>query len=189
MVLGKRNKLRLAALLRLSAIWLLLLCGPALAHAELTEAYPADGDALAESPEQVQLQFTEPVEAAFDPVKVYDQQGNRVDEDDARVDPTDAKVLVAGLEELSEGSYTVEWRVTSVDGHIVDDTYQFAVAASAGQSPGITHTDHEGSEEPSPDSQEDTQGSSIRTIYLAILGIAALVVLVVVLGRRARTRP
>jgi copper transport protein len=76
----------------------------------------------------VRLQFTEPIEASFDPVKVYDQQGNRVDEDDARVDPNDAKVLVAGLKELSEGSYTVEWRVTSIDGHIIDDTHQFAVS-------------------------------------------------------------
>lgn len=180
---------RPAALFGLSVVWLLLLCGPALAHAELIEAYPADGDALTESPDQVRLQFTEPIEAAFDPVKVYDQQGNRADEDDARVDHNDAKVLVAGLEELSEGSYTVEWRVTSIDGHIVDDTYQFAVAASAGQSPVTTHADHEGSDEPSPVPQEDVEGSSIRTIHLAILGIAALVVLVVALARRARTRP
>lgn len=175
---------RPAALFGLSAVWLLLLCGPALAHAELVEAYPADGDALAESPDQVRLQFTEPIEAAFDPVKVYDQQGNRVDEDDARVDPDDAKILVAGLEELSEGSYTVEWRVTSIDGHIVDDTYQFAVTASAGQSPVITQTDNEGAEEPNAASQEDVEGSSIHTIHLAGLGFAALVVLVVALVRR-----
>jgi methionine-rich copper-binding protein CopC len=176
---------RPVALFGLSTIWLLLLCGPALAHAELVEAYPADGDALAESPDQVRLQFTEPIEAAFDPVKVYDQQGNRVDEDDARVDPDDAKVLVTGLEELSEGSYTVEWRVTSIDGHIVDDRYQFAVTASAGQSPNTPHSDHEGAEEPSPAPQEDVEGSSIHTIYLAVLGIAALVVLVGALVRRS----
>jgi copper resistance protein C len=175
---------RPAALFGLSAVWLLLLCGPALAHAELVEAYPADGDALAESPDQVRLQFTEPIEAAFDPVKVYDQQGNRVDEDDARVDPDDAKILVAGLEELSEGSYTVEWRVTSIDGHIVDDTYQFAVTASAGQSPDTPHSDHEDAEEPNAASQEDVEGSSIHTIHLVGLATAALVVLVVALVRR-----
>jgi methionine-rich copper-binding protein CopC len=175
---------RSAALFGLSIVWLLLLCGPALAHAELVESFPADRDTLAESPNQVRLQFTEPIEAAFDPIQVYDQQGNRVDEDDARVDSDDAKVLVAGLEELSEGSYTVEWRVTSIDGHIVDDTYQFAVTASAGQAPDTTHTDHEGAEEPNSVSQEDVEGSSIHTIHLAGLGIATLVVLVVALVRR-----
>ncbi len=183
MAIGSYTR-RSAALLGLSAVWLLLLCGPALAHAELVEAYPADGDALAESPDQVRLQFTEPIEAAFDPVKVYDQQGNRVDEDDARVDPDDAKVLAAGLEELPDGSYTVEWRVTSIDGHVVDDTYQFAVTASAGQSPDTPQTDNEGAEEPSPAAQEDVKGGSIHTIHLAGLGIAALVVLVVALVRR-----
>ncbi len=183
MAVGSYTRLP-AALFGLSVVWLLLLCGPALAHAELIEAYPADGDALAESPDQVRLQFTEPIEAAFDPVKVYDQQGNRVDEDDVRVDPDDAKVLVAGLKELPEGSYTVEWRVTSIDGHIVDDTYQFGVAASAGQSPVTTHTDHEGSEEQSSAPQENVEGNSTHIIHLAGLGIAALVALVVVLMRQ-----
>ncbi len=183
MAVGSSTR-RSAALFGLSVVWLLLLCGPALAHAELIETNPADGDTLAESPEQVQLRFTEPIEAAFDPVKVYDQQGNRVDEDDARVDPDDAKILVAGLEELPNGSYTVEWRVTSIDGHIVNDTYQFAVAASAEQSSVAIHTDHEGSEEPSSAPQESVEGSSIHTIHLAILGIVALVVLVVALVRR-----
>lgn len=115
------------ALLVLSAVWLILSCGPVLAHARLTETYPADGEALAEPPEQVRLRFSEPVEAAFDPIKVYDQGGDRVDEDNARVDPDDAKALIADLGELPGGSYAVEWRVTSVDGHVVDGTYRFSV--------------------------------------------------------------
>ena len=183
MAVGSSTR-RSAAFFGPSVVWLLLLCSPALAHAELIEAYPADGDTLAESPEQMQLQFTEPIEAAFDPVKVYDQQGNRVDEDDARVDPDDAKVLVEGLEELPNGSYTVEWRVTSIDGHIVDGTYQFAVAASAEQSPVTTRTDHEGSEEPSSAPQESVEGGSIPTIHLVVLGVVALAMLIVALVRR-----
>jgi methionine-rich copper-binding protein CopC len=175
---------RSAALFGLSIVWLLLLCGAALAHAELVETYPSDGDTLTEPPEEVRLRFDEPIEAAFDPIKVYDQQGNRVDEDDARVDPDDAKVLAANLEELPDGSYAVEWRVTSIDGHIVDDMYQFTVAASAGASPVTTQTDNEGAEEPNAASQEDVEGGSIHTIHLAGLGIAALVVLVVALLRQ-----
>ncbi len=125
------DKRRLAALLGLSAVWLLLLCGPAQGHARLTETYPADGDALADSPEQVQLWFNEPVEAEFDPVEVHDQGGVRVDEDDARVSPDDRRLLLVDLGDLREGSYTVEWRVTSADGHPVSGTYEFGVDASA----------------------------------------------------------
>lgn len=122
---------RVAALLGLSVVWLLLSYGPVLAHARLVETYPADGETLAEPSEQVQFRFNEPVEAAFDPIEVYDQEGDRVDEEDARVSPEDRRLLVADLGELSEGSYTVEWRIASADGHPIDGEYEFAMNASA----------------------------------------------------------
>lgn len=125
------DKRRLATLLGLSAVWLLLMCGPAFAHARLVESYPADGDVLAEPPGQVQLRFNEPVEAEFDPIEVYDQGGSRVDEDDARVSPDDRRLLIVDLGEIREGSHAVEWRVTSADGHPVSGTYEFGVHASA----------------------------------------------------------
>ena len=125
---GKR---RLAALFGLSAVWLLALCAPALAHARLEETYPGDGDILSEPPGQVQLRFNEPVEAEFSPVEAYDQQDNRVDEDDARVSSGNPNLLIIDLEELSEGPYTVNWRITSADGHPVSGTNEFVVDPSA----------------------------------------------------------
>jgi methionine-rich copper-binding protein CopC len=124
---GKR---RLAALFGLSAVWLLALCAPALAHARLEETYPGEGDVLSEPPGQVQLRFNEPVEAEFSPVEVYDQQDNRVDEDDARVSSDDPNLLVTDLEELPEGPYTVHWRVTSADGHPASGANEFVVDPS-----------------------------------------------------------
>ena len=124
---------RLVALLWISVVWLLLSCVPALAHATLLQETPAAGGRLDEPPEQVRLRFNEPVDAEFDPLKVYDAEGNRVDEDDARIDPNDARVLVEGLEELSRGSYEVEWRVTSVDGHVVSGEYGFSISGSGEQ--------------------------------------------------------
>src|SRR4051794_26018211 len=115
--------IRLVTLLGLSAVWLFLLCTPALAHARLLETYPTEGAILAEPPEQVQLRFNEPIEAEFSPLEVSDQQGNRVDEDNARISPNNATLLLIDLKEsLSKGSYTVEWRVTSADGHPVNGT-------------------------------------------------------------------
>ena len=118
---------RLVTLLWLSAVWLLLSCAPALAHARLVQEEPAEGAALAESPDRVELRFSEPVDAEFSPLEVHNSEGERVDEDNARIDPADARVLIVDLEELSEGSYTVEWRVTSIDGHVVEGRYGFAV--------------------------------------------------------------
>jgi methionine-rich copper-binding protein CopC len=118
---------RLVVLLWLSAAWLLLSCVPALAHARLLKEEPAEGSVLAKSPDRVELRFSEPVDAEFSPLEVRDSDHNRVDKDDAHVDPNDARVLIADLEELPEGSYTVEWRVTSIDGHVVQGRYRFAV--------------------------------------------------------------
>jgi copper transport protein len=127
---------RAALLTGLAAAWLLLYCAPALAHATLVEASPARGGEVSEPPDRVELRFTEPVGAEFDPVAVRAADGTRVDARDGQVDPNDARVVLAGLEELPEGSYTVEWRVTSIDGHVIDGRYGFAVAAAGDRPPG-----------------------------------------------------
>ena len=127
---------RIALLAGLAAAWLLLSCAPALAHATLVGASPPRGGEVPESPEQVELRFTEPVGAEFDPVVVRDAGGARVDARDARVDPGDARVVLADLEkELPGGPYTVEWRVTSIDGHVVKGRYGFAVGTAAEDRP------------------------------------------------------
>jgi copper transport protein len=43
--------------------------------------------------------------------------------------------MLADLERLSEGSYTVKWRVTSIDGHVVEGRYDFAVVAAGEDRP------------------------------------------------------
>lgn len=126
---------RVALLAGLAAAWLLLACAPALAHATLVGTSPPRGGSVSEPPGRVELRFTEPVGAEFDPVVVRDASGARVDARDGRVDPNDARVVLAGLEELPEGSYTVEWRVTSIDGHVIDGRYGFAVAAAGEDRP------------------------------------------------------
>lgn len=183
---AKPGTWRLAVLFGLAAAWLLLLCGPALAHARLVETYPNDGGTLAESPEQVQLLFSEPIEAEFNPLEVYDQGGDQVDEDNARVSPNNAKLLVADLGELPEGSYTVEWRVTSADAHPVSGAYRFAVDTSAADA-------DEGAGEPiepieQSAEQEETRRSTWGTNQVAVLGLLLVGILalagLVVLRRR-----
>jgi methionine-rich copper-binding protein CopC len=171
----KSGACRVAALLGLSAVWLLLSCGPVLAHARLVETYPADGETLAESPEQVQLRFNEPVEAAFDSIEVYDQEGDRVDEEDARVSPEDRRLLVADLGELSEGSYTAEWRIASADGHPIDGEYEFAMNASAaGTGAGTPIAPVERSVE------QDEAGSRWGGVLVPIFGVLLVCALAVV---------
>jgi methionine-rich copper-binding protein CopC len=51
-------------------------------------------------PERVELRFSEPVEAEFDPVVVRAADGARVDAHDARVDPEEARIVLADLESV-----------------------------------------------------------------------------------------
>jgi methionine-rich copper-binding protein CopC len=169
---------RLVGVLWLSIGWLLLSCVPALAHATLLQATPAGGARLGESPEQVRLRFNEPVDAEFDPLKVYDAEGNRVDEDDARIDPNDARVLVEGLKELPKGSYKVEWRVTSVDGHVVSGEYSFSVTGTEGQG---SQKDANNGNQPAGSTGEGAFEVFPRTVVYGALSIGVLA-LVIVLG-------
>jgi methionine-rich copper-binding protein CopC len=148
------------------------------------ETYPAEEAVLAEPPEQVQLRFNEPIEAEFSPLKVSDQQGNRVDEDNARISPNDATLLVIDLKELSKGSYTVEWRVTSADGHPVNGTYKFAVDASAAGSKEGAGKPIEPIKRSAKQEEGGLEGGVIQAAILGVLLIGAVVVAGFVVLRR-----
>jgi copper resistance protein C len=62
------------------------------------ETTPPRGSAVSKPPERVELRFSEPVDAEFDPVVVRAAGGTRVDTHDARVDPEDARVVLADVE-------------------------------------------------------------------------------------------
>jgi methionine-rich copper-binding protein CopC len=179
---------QLVALVGTSLVLLLLSCLPALAHATLLQEAPAAGARLDKPPEQVRLQFDEPVDAEFDPLKVYDADGNRVDEDNARIDPNDARVLVEGLKELPKGSYKVDWRVTSVDGHVVSGDYGFSVTRSGGQ--GSRNAAKNG-DQPAVRNDEGIFGVFPRTVVYGALsiGVLALVIVLGLLVSRLARRP
>jgi methionine-rich copper-binding protein CopC len=108
------------------------LAAPAGAHTEIVRSEPEQGEELERPPGQVRLFFEEPVEAEFSPLRVYDARGERVDEDNARTDSGTPAALVVDLRDgLPAGSYTVEYRYTGVDGHVIEGSYQFSAASAA----------------------------------------------------------
>jgi hypothetical protein len=135
----------------------------------------------------VRVTFNEPVEAEFDPLRVTGQDGERVDGEDARVSTEDARVVEASLGELTSGTYTVEYRVTSVDGHVITGDYEFEVAAPVEET---TQPAQETSAEPTavepapqettgrtlpetePASEESGPLGSYALIGLLVLGLA-----------------
>jgi hypothetical protein len=110
----------------------LLLLAPldAWCHASLVKSVPARRAVLSRVPARVQLWFNERLEAQFSQLSVWDAEGRQVDSGDVRVDPDDPKQLAVGLHTLAPGTYTVKYRVLSVDGHIVDSQFPFTVRGS-----------------------------------------------------------
>jgi hypothetical protein len=120
-IVARRRRLAVAAL------GLLLLATPAWPHASLVRSSPARRATLRTAPDRVQLWFNEAIEPKFSSVSVWDAAGQRVDLEDARVEPEDPKRLTVGLKPLGRGAYRVRFRVLSVDGHVVESEFPFTL--------------------------------------------------------------
>ncbi|MDE9366725.1 copper resistance protein CopC [Luteipulveratus sp. YIM 133132] len=182
------------------------------AHDVLVSTSPKDGSTVATAPTQVRLTFNNPAIATGSAVQVTGPTG-RVDE--GRPVFTDSDVTQALRPGAPAGSYTVRWRVTSVDGHPISGSFRFtATAAAAGTSsssssapstgsttsPGASAgsasatpgagpaTPGAGSAAPgagSADSQ-DSGGTGAWPLVVAAVVLAALVTAAVAVSRRRR---
>lgn len=104
---------------------------PVLAHAMLVKAEPPRRAQLTQPPAQVRLWFNEEVEKDYASLSVLDAGKTPVTETKPHIAEDDPKAIVLPLPELSSGKYTVKFRVLSVDGHVVDSSYDFTVKSKA----------------------------------------------------------
>ncbi len=100
---------------------------PVLAHAQLVKAEPARRAVLDKAPTQVRLWFNEEIEGAYTSLSVLGANKKPVTDAKPKVVPDDPKSVVLPLPDLKPGKYTVKFRVLSVDGHIVDDSFNYKV--------------------------------------------------------------
>jgi methionine-rich copper-binding protein CopC len=103
---------------------------PVAAHAVLVRSTPAARATLSRPPERVQLWFNERLEPAYSRVSVWDAGGRQVDAADGSVDRREPTRLSVGVPGLGPGTYTVKFRVLSVDGHLVESAFAFTVRAA-----------------------------------------------------------
>lgn len=98
----------------------------AAAHAHLASANPKPGSTVVPAPKRVVLSFTEKLESKFSSVEVRDAKGAPVQAGKAQPG-TDRTQLQVRLKPLSAGTYTVNWRVLSVDTHRTKGSFKFSV--------------------------------------------------------------
>jgi methionine-rich copper-binding protein CopC len=100
---------------------------PALAHAALVKTEPPRRAVLAKAPAQVQLWFNEEIESAYASLVVLDTGKNPVTEVKPQLAPDDLKSIVLPLPELVPGKYSVKFRVLSLDGHVIQSSFDFTI--------------------------------------------------------------
>jgi methionine-rich copper-binding protein CopC len=100
---------------------------PAWAHSMLVKAEPPRRAVLAKAPAQVRLWFNEEIEGDYASLVVLNAEKHPVTESHPQLAPDDRKSIVLPLPELVPGKYSVKFRVLSVDGHVVESTFDFTV--------------------------------------------------------------
>jgi copper transport protein len=101
-------------------------------HAQLIETTPQRGAVVDRAPAEVTFRFDEPVEAAFGAVRVYDEEGERVDDGRLTRPGGDGEALATALPaDLPDGTYTATFRAISADSHPVSGGFVFTVGEAS----------------------------------------------------------
>jgi len=106
--------------LALAIAGLLAVAPAAWAHAQLLGTSPASGATVQVQPEEVIFEFNQDVGGTLGAVRVYDAQGNEVDDLNVSHPGGNEHWMGVGLKaHLPDGTYTGTYRVISADTHIV----------------------------------------------------------------------
>lgn len=137
--LGRRLSGRLMAICvlaaALAATLLVVTAGPATAHAAVRSTTPFDGAhiAIEDVPSQVTIEFNEDVVAPPGAIRVFDEDGARVDVD-GPVEGLGSAVVGRALGDVQDGGFVVTWSVVSTDGHPIHGAFVFSVGDGAAPS-------------------------------------------------------
>jgi copper resistance protein C len=112
------------------------------AHATRVSANPAENATLSTGPTQVSATFNEPLQTTFAAMTVVGPDGNLWSYGQPQVQ---GAVVSVGVRPLGPtGDYTVNYRVTSADGHVVSGSWSFRLRApgtgTPGPAAGASHT-------------------------------------------------
>jgi copper resistance protein C len=103
----------------------------ALAHSMLVKAEPPRRAILTKSPSQVRLWFNEKIEGDYASLVVLNDKKQSITAVKPILAPDDPKSIVLPLPELIPGKYSIKFRVLSVDGHVVESSFDFTVKGEA----------------------------------------------------------
>jgi methionine-rich copper-binding protein CopC len=151
---------RAGVLLAAMLLTAMLTAQPASAHATRVSAEPADNAVLSIAPARVSATFNEHLETTFAAMTVVGPDGNIWSSGDTSVQ---GAIVGIGLRPLGPaGSYTVNYRVTSADGHVVSGSWSFRLTVAGTGTPG-----------PRASTSDTTDGVPVWPVVAVVLGIVA----------------
>jgi copper resistance protein C len=129
-------------LLAAMALTAILNAQVASAHATRVSAEPTDNAVLATGPDRVSATFNERLQTTFAAMTVVGPDGNVWSTGEPTVQ---GAVVGIGVRPLGPaGTYTVNYRVTSADGHVVSGSWSFRLTAPGTGTPGPAATSDTG---------------------------------------------
>jgi copper resistance protein C len=99
----------------------------AFCHAILVKSQPAADATVGESPKQVDVWFNDKVGSEYKALAVINSAGERVDNKDIEQETFDPSHLYTTVTNLPPDTYTVRYRVVSLDTHIVTGKFKFTI--------------------------------------------------------------
>ncbi|MEK4340155.1 MULTISPECIES: copper resistance protein CopC [Brevibacillus] len=94
------------------------------AHANVDQSSPQQESELQTSPKEIRISFTEEINANVSSLVLKTEQGEVVP---GTFRAEGKKTLVMPVSSLKNGIYRVEWQVLSVDTHVTEGSFRFAV--------------------------------------------------------------
>ena len=111
-----------------------LTAGAARAHAARVSVDPAENAVLSVGPARVSATFNEQLQTTFAAMTVVGPDGNLWSSGQPQVQ---GAVVILGVRPLGpSGNYTVNYRVTSADGHVVSGSWSFRLTRPGAGIPG-----------------------------------------------------
>lgn len=103
----------------------------ALAHAFVIESTPAENEILSTSPSSIRIQFNESLQNGFHSIIVLDSLGKKVPLQKSQINKENQSIIGTKIiKKLPKGSYTMQWKVVSADGHPVQGVIPFSIGTS-----------------------------------------------------------
>ncbi|RAN97081.1 copper resistance CopC family protein [Micromonospora noduli] len=182
---SRPTAVRLGAAVLAVLVAVLIPGSPAWAHNSLRTATPARDATVPSAPTEVTLEFMQRLDPAFTTIVLTDAAKRKLPTGEPVV--TGAKSTVQVTDTLPNGTYTVAYRVVSVDGHPVQGSYPFTVADPTSSAAPVANVS--ASAPPPSAAAAKSGGGPSGGVLVAAVALALLVLVTAgLLWRRAARR-